>query len=123
MQLFWIGLFGAAGCIGRYLVSGWTYRLVSQGFPWGTLIVNLVGSLLLGLVMEGALRHDLVSPQIRVGITVGFMGGFTTFSTFSLETLRLMEEGSLVQAGANAGLNLVLCVIGAACGVWLARQL
>lgn len=122
MQIVWLGLFGAAGCISRYLMSGWIYQLAGRALPWGTLGVNLLGSFLLGLLMESSLRHDVFSPQIRLGLTVGFMGGFTTFSTFSYETLRLMEKGSLLQAGANIGLNLLLCLLGVICGVWLARQ-
>ena len=122
MQIVWIGLFGAAGCISRYLVSGWLYQALGRALPWGTLGVNLLGSFLLGLLMETGLRHDLLPPNIRLGVTVGFMGGFTTFSTFSYETLRLMEKGSLLQAGANIGLNLLLCLAGVIFGVWLARQ-
>jgi len=83
MQIIYIGLFGALGCLSRYFVSGWTYALVGRGFPYGTLAVNMVGSFLLGLVMEGSLRSTLFTPEVRMGITVGFMGGFTTFSTFS----------------------------------------
>lgn len=118
-----IPLFGAGGCLARYLVSGWAYTLLGRGFPYGTLVVNVVGSFLLGLVMEASLRSTLLSPEIRVGVTTGFMGGFTTFSTFSYETVRLMEEGSFVQAGANVLLSVVVCILSAALGIYLARQL
>ncbi|PLX86484.1 MAG: fluoride efflux transporter CrcB [Desulfuromonas sp.] len=123
MQIFYIGLFGALGCLGRYFLSGWTYTLVGRGLPYGTLAVNVLGSFLLGLVMEGSLRSTLFSPGLRMGITVGFMGGFTTFSTFSYETVRLLEEGSLVQAGANVLLNVTVCIVFAGLGILLARQL
>ncbi len=123
MQLVYIGIFGALGCLSRYLVSGWTYSLVGRGLPYGTLAVNIVGSFLLGLVMEGSLRSTLLSAEMRMGITVGFMGGFTTFSTFSYETFRMLEEGSLWQAGANILLNVIICVVFAALGIALARQI
>ncbi|BCR05886.1 putative fluoride ion transporter CrcB [Desulfuromonas versatilis] len=123
MQLIYIGLFGALGCLGRYYLSGWAYALAGRGLPYGTLAVNLLGSFLLGLVMEGSLRSSLLGSELRMGITVGFMGGFTTFSTFSYETFRLLEEGSLLQAGANVLLNVLLCLAFAGLGIYLARQL
>ena len=123
MQLFYIGLFGALGCLSRYFVSGWTYLLTGRGLPYGTLAVNVIGSFLLGLIMEGSLRSTLLSPAVRMGITTGFMGGFTTFSTFSYETMRLIEEGSLIQAGANILLNITVCLLFAAIGIFVARQI
>ncbi|WP_432823755.1 fluoride efflux transporter CrcB [Trichloromonas sp.] len=122
MQVLYIGLFGGLGCLARYFVAGWTYSLFGRGLPYGTLAVNVLGSFLLGLVMEGSLRSSLLSPELRMGIAVGFMGGFTTFSTFSFETYRLIEEGSLLQAGANILLNVVVCLLFAALGIFLARQ-
>lgn len=123
LQLAYIGLFGALGCLARYLVSGWTYQLIGRALPFGTLAVNVLGSFLLGLLMEGSLRSTLLSPEVRMGIATGFMGGFTTFSTFSYETVRLLEEGSLLQAGANILLNVLICLICAALGIYLARQI
>jgi fluoride exporter len=122
MQLVYIGICGAFGCLARYFVSGWTYTLLGRGFPYGTFAVNLLGSFLLGLVMEGSLRSSILSPELRMGITVGFFGGFTTFSTFSFETCRLLEEGSLLQAGANVLFNVVVCIVFAALGIFVARQ-
>ena len=123
MQLFYIGIFGGFGCIARYLASGWVYHLVGRNLPYGTLFVNIVGSFLLGLLMVFGLRSALFSPEIRLGLTVGFMGGFTTFSTFSYETLRLLEDGSVWQAGVNILLNIVFCLLFALLGVLVARQL
>ena len=123
MQIFYIGLFGALGCVSRYLVSGWVYALAGRGLPYGTLVVNVIGSFLLGLLMETGLRSTMISPELRIGLAFGFMGGFTTFSTFSLETLRLFEEGSYWQAGSNIVLNVVVCLVFAGLGIFLARQM
>jgi CrcB protein len=105
------------------MVSGWVYALAGRTLPYGTLAVNVIGSLLLGLIMEGSLRSTLLSPDLRFGLAVGFMGGFTTFSTFSYETVRLLEEGSMVAAGANILLNVTVCILAALVGVYLSRQL
>lgn len=123
MQLLYIGIFGGLGCMARFLASDWTYQLFGRSLPYGTLLVNLVGSFLLGFLMTFGLRSTIVGPELRVGLSVGFMGGFTTFSTFSYETIKLLEEGSFWQAGANILLNIVLCLSFALLGVWLARQL
>ena len=123
MKILYLGLFGGMGCIARYMVSGWVYSLAGKTLPYGTLAVNVIGSLLLGLIMEGSLRSTLLIPELRFGITVGFLGGFTTFSTFSYETVRLMEEGSMLAAGANVLLNATVCVVAALVGIYLARQM
>ncbi|PLX93492.1 MAG: fluoride efflux transporter CrcB [Desulfuromonas sp.] len=122
MSYLAIAFFGGLGCLSRYLLSGWVYTLCGRTLPWGTLVVNVIGSLLLGLVMEGSLRSTLLSPTLRLAITVGFMGGFTTFSTFSYETVRLVEEGNLLGAGGNVLLNGGLCVLAAGIGIVVARQ-
>ncbi|HEX9777926.1 MAG TPA: fluoride efflux transporter CrcB [Geopsychrobacteraceae bacterium] len=122
MQLLYIGIFGGLGCVARFLVSGWTYALFGRGLPYGTLAVNVIGSFLLGLLIVFGLRSTLLSPELRIGLTVGLMGGFTTFSTFSYETARLLEEGSLWQAGANVILNVFICLLFALLGMHLARQ-
>ena len=123
MQLLYIGIFGGFGCMARYLASGWTYQLVGRHLPYGTLLVNIVGSFLLGLLVTSGLRGDFFPPEIRIGLAVGFMGGFTTFSTFSYETLRLLENGSLWHAGLNILLNVVLCIGFAFLGVIVSRSL
>jgi len=123
MQILWIGLLGGLGCVTRYLMSGWTYDFLGRTLPYGTLVVNIGGSFLLGFLMSFGLRSSLLPAGLRVGLTVGFMGGFTTFSTFSYETMKLVEEGSLMQAGANVVLNVLLCLVFVAVGMLLARQI
>jgi CrcB protein len=123
MQLIYIAVFGALGCLFRFFVSGWVYALIGRGLPYGTLAVNIVGSLFLGLIMEGGLRSALLPADVRMGVTTGFLGGFTTFSTFSYETIRLLEDGSFLAATVNILLNVLVCLMSAGLGIYLARQI
>ena len=122
MQIVYLGLFGGLGCIARYLVSGWTYQIAGRTLPYGTLAVNLIGTFVLGLLMESALRSSFFTPELRIGITVGFLGGFTTFSTFSYETLRMLEEGNYWGSAATILLNVLGCLVAGGLGIYLARQ-
>jgi len=117
----WICLGGALGTGGRYLVSGWLLRVAGPGFPYGTLAVNLVGSFLLGALMQVALSTDLFSPTVRITLTTGIMGGFTTYSTFNYETLRYVEEGSWLLAAVNVGGTVFGCLVAGLAGLVLAR--
>ncbi len=123
MQLLYIGLGGAVGSMARYLLSGSVYALVGRSLPFGTLAVNVLGSFALGLLMELGLRSTVLPPGLKLALTVGFMGGFTTFSTFSYETFRLLEEGSYLQGGLNILLNVLVCLVFVGAGIALARQL
>lgn len=116
-----VGFAGFAGAVARFVVSGWVHRLLPGPFPYGTLAVNVVGSLLLGAVMELGTVRAALDPQLRLVLGVGFLGAFTTFSSFSLETLNLLREGSYLLAGANAVANLALCLVGVWLGVSLVR--
>lgn len=114
-----VGIGGAIGSILRYLVS----LLVKFPFPWATLIVNIAGSAILGfLVASSFFSGDDKSP-IRLMLLVGFCGGFTTFSTFSLQTLNLMQAGQLLEACLNILFNLLGCLTFTFLGYWLARLL
>jgi fluoride exporter len=90
--------FGAAGTLARYGLQGLVQQRTGATFPYGTLVVNLVGCLLLGGIAEYGLTHLTLPPEWRIGITVGFLGAFTTFSTFSWETIRLLEDGEWMRA-------------------------
>lgn len=118
-----IALFGALGCLARYLLSGWVYALAGRGFPYGTLAVNVVGAFLIGLIMEFSLRSTLIPQELRVGLTIGFLGGLTTFSTFSYETYRLMEEGDFVAATVNVLASVLVCLVCTWAGILTARHL
>lgn len=118
-----IALFGALGCLARYWLSGVVYTLLGRGFPWGTLVVNVTGSFLIGLVMELSLTTTLIPPTLRAGLAIGFMGGLTTFSTFSYETFRLLEEGQFLVAFLNAVVSVAVCLVFTWGGIVVARQI
>lgn len=113
---------GAVGALSRYWLSELTYRALGTGFPYGTLAVNLLGSLLMGglfvLVQRGLLGDDL-----RMLLAVGLLGAFTTFSTFSLDTLVLVEHGAWTRAVVNVVASVALCLAACALGMLLARRL
>ena len=122
-QLVYIAFFGALGCLSRYLLSGWVYQIFGRGFPYGTLAVNVIGSFLIGLIMEFSMRSALVPPAVRVGLAIGFLGGLTTFSTFSFETFRLLEEGAFLIAFFNVLVSVISCLACTWIGIVVARAL
>jgi fluoride exporter len=113
-RLFWICLAGAVGTGSRYLIAIWAAQRLGSAFPYGTLIVNLAGCFLITAVMHAALTLGW-SANLRAALTIGFMGGLTTYSSFNYETMRLFEEG----APATAVVNLALTVIGGFTAGWL----
>ncbi|MGE5248480.1 MAG: fluoride efflux transporter CrcB, partial [Verrucomicrobiota bacterium] len=115
--------FGALGCVARYYLSGWVYDVMGRAMPYGTLGVNVVGAFLIGLIMEFSLRSSVISQELRVGLTMGFLGGLTTFSTFSYETFRLLESGQLLQALLNAVLSVTACLACTFAGIAAGRCL
>lgn len=121
MNIALIALGGGLGCVSRYALSGAVYNLFGKGFPYGTLAVNALGTLIIGFLMEFGLHSTLLPANLRVGLTVGFLGGLTTFSTFSYETFRLLEEGDLFFAGLNALGSVALCLFFAWVGISAAR--
>ena len=121
LNIVYIGLAGSLGAISRYLVSGWAHELFGLGFPYGTLVVNALGSLLLGFLMKLGISTEWLSPGLRVAATTGFLGAFTTFSTFSYETMSLVEEGAWRTAAGNVIMNLLLGLTFAWLGFVLAR--
>jgi CrcB protein len=119
--LLWIAIGGAAGTVARYGVGVATERFMAT-WPVGTLIVNIVGSFFLGLFTFG-LRTPPFDPELRAALTIGLCGGFTTFSTFSYETVVLAENGGMARALAYVGLSVGLSVLGMIAGVATARAL
>ena len=117
MNYLWIGLGSALGGMARYGCSGLAARYIGAAFPWGTLIVNVSGSLAIGFLASLAVADGrlLLSPDARAFLMIGLCGGFTTFSAFSIETLDLARDGDWLWAGANVVLSVVLCLL----AVWL----
>lgn len=106
-----IAFCGALGCLARYWISGWVYTVAGRSFPYGTLAVNVLGAFCIGFIMEFSLRSALVPATLRTGLTIGFLGGLTTFSTFSYETYRLLEDGQFSAAAANVLVSVILCLL------------
>lgn len=120
--MLWVAAGGALGASLRFLIAEWARRLPAlDGFPWATLGINVTGSLLLGALAGGALLDATASPQLRAMLMIGVLGGFTTFSSYSLETLTLMQSGALGRAVLYASLSVALSVSAAALGVFWAR--
>ena len=116
-----IATFGALGCLARYWISGWVHTVAGRTFPYGTLVVNVVGAFCIGLLMEFSLRSAIVPPSLRTGLAIGFLGGLTTFSTFSYETYRLLEDGQLLTAAANVVASVLICLVFTWLGIVAAR--
>lgn len=116
-----IALGGALGAVSRYGLSQLAINLFGKGFPFGTLIANFVGSLLMGLLFA-LIETESLSPHIKVAVGVGFLGAFTTFSTFSLDTVLMIQAGDLQKAILNILFNLGLCLIAVFIGLWLGSK-
>lgn len=114
-----VGLGGMVGSLARYGMAGAVQTLSGWTFPYGTLSVNLLGSLIIGVVASLALERGALSPEMRLLLATGFCGGFTTMSTFSYETLALISDGETLPALANVGASVIGCVA----AVWLGQTI
>ena len=121
-MMFAVACGGALGAMGRHLISGQVMRWAGGGFPWGTLTVNVAGSFLLGLLVEYLAQRWPATQEIRGFLVVGVLGGFTTFSAFSLDAVLLLERGSLTPAFAYIGGIVLLSIGGMFAGLLLFRQ-
>ncbi|HMF97544.1 MAG TPA: CrcB family protein [Vicinamibacterales bacterium] len=120
-RFLWICLAGAAGTGARYLIALWTAQRFGSAFPYGTLIVNLAGCFAIAAIMHAALTLSW-SPTLRSTITIGFIGGLTTYSSFNYETTRLLDEGSPGLAGLNATVTIAGAFLAGLLGLLCARQ-
>ena len=116
-EFFYVGFGGFFGAVGRFYVSGMAHRFFGEGFTYGTLTVNAAGSFFLGIVSFFAVYKNLIRDNIRLAVAVGFLGAFTTFSTFSYETFDLLKKGSYYLSAINILTNLLLCLIMVSLGI------
>lgn len=114
---------GGIGATARYWLQGFVYRFASAGFPYGTLVVNILGSFIIGVVMTLLGERFVVSPSVRVFLTMGILGGFTTFSTFSYETMALLRDGSYGLGFLNVLASVGICLFSTWLGITLAKLL
>ena len=117
-----IGLGGFFGAISRYFVAVKMSTWLGPSFPYGTLTVNAVGSLMLGFLTRFFLDHLIINDLLRIGLLVGFLGAFTTFSTFSYESVTLIQEGNMLKAAANILSNGIICISLCLLGLQLAKS-
>ncbi len=123
MALFLIGVGGFAGAITRYLVDGAVAERTGGGFPWGTLVINVSGSFVLGLLFAMSTERAILPADIRGPLMIGFLGAYTTFSTFMLESWRLVESGAWGAAVANLGGSVALGLVAVFVGLTVGRAL
>jgi fluoride exporter len=122
-RYFLVALGGALGSMARYWVGGLAPRLFGEGFPYGTLVVNLVGSFLIAVVMGVSLNSFAIPVNLRIFLTTGVLGGFTTYSAFNYETLALLQQRLWLTGGLNIAATLLGCLISGLLGFLLARLL
>jgi CrcB protein len=122
-RILLIGFAGALGTITRYLIGLWAGRTLGAEFPYGTLIVNILGCFLIAAITHIALSTTLISPTLRLVLTTGFMGGLTTYSSFNLETTRFLQERAWGGGLANFGITVVGCFVAGLMGIAAARRL
>ena len=116
INIICVGCGGFLGAISRYIISIYTSKQFLFKISLGTLIVNVLGGFLIGLIMELTIKNNFISPQLKLFLTTGIMGGLTTFSTFSYETIVLIKEGNILLAILNILLNLILSLLGVVLG-------
>ena len=121
--MFLIAAGGALGALLRYWVQQLTHTIIGREFPYGTLFANVVGSFLMGFLYVYLVERVGVSVELRLALLVGLLGAFTTFSTFSMETISLAEQGHLLKAGLNVIASVGLCLLGCWMGLVLGRQI
>ncbi len=122
-QVLAIGIGGAIGSLLRFWMSTWVHTFAGRGFPYGTLAVNVLGCLVMGALFVLFTERLSDNSVLRAGVLIGVLGGFTTFSSFSIETFNLFDQGAYLKAVANMAASLALCVGGTWLGVIIGRQI
>jgi len=123
LSFLYVAVGGILGALARYSLGLWIGSRWNHGFPLGTFVINISGSFILGMLNVFVLERTILSPEWRLGLGVGFLGAFTTFSTFTYETIALVDEGSYFLAFGYAGASFIAGLFAAFCGIFLARAL
>ncbi|HET7701213.1 MAG TPA: fluoride efflux transporter CrcB [Candidatus Limnocylindria bacterium] len=123
MQILLIGLGGFVGALARYLIDGWVTRLSGEGFPWGTLAINASGSFAIGVLFAASVERATLPAELRGPVMIGFIGAYTTFSTYMLESWRLLEDGSFGLAALNLGGSVILGLAAIMVGLAVGRAI
>jgi CrcB protein len=122
-MIWYVAIGSAVGGVARYLLGGWIQQRTGSTFPIQTLLINITGSFLLGFLQHYALETTAISPEVRTMLTIGFCGGYTTFSTFSFETVRMLEDGDWRRAALYISMSVALTIGAAVLGIVAAREL
>ncbi len=122
LKIFLIALFGAIGTLARYGLQGVVQIRMGGAFPYGTLLVNLSGCFLLGLIGQLTMNRILISPDMRMAVAAGFFGGFTTFSSFGWETAKMLEDGEWLRASTYVGASVIAGLLLSVAGIRLANK-
>lgn len=122
-MIFYVAVGSALGGVSRYLLGGLIQRLLDATFPVGTLVINISGSFLLGAIVRYAVETPTLTPEVRALLTIGFCGGYTTFSTFSYETVAMLKDGEWGRVGVYVAASVLLSLVGVLLGFALAREL
>src|SRR5438552_6435721 len=123
LTILYIALGGIAGTLSRYGLEGWIQTRTASGFPLGTLVVNISGSFLLGFILRVATGAAVISPDVRAGLTIGFCGAFTTMSTFSYESVTVLNDGDYLRAALYMTATILGCVAAVMTGAALGNKL
>lgn len=123
MSLLFIGVGGFVGATARYLIDGAVSEATGAAFPWGTLVVNISGAFVIGILFALVIERAALSPDLRGPLMIGFVGSYTTFSTLALESWRMFEDGAWMAAGANLVGSVLLGVVAVIAGLTLGRAL
>jgi CrcB protein len=121
-MLLAVALGGAIGAVARYKSIGWVGHLAGHGFPWGTLAVNVVGSFLMGVLIEAGALRQFLTPELRAFLAVGTLGAFTTFSSFALDVAVLWERGEAGATAVYVAASTALSILALFAGLWAVRQ-
>jgi CrcB protein len=117
-----VGVGGGIGALARYYIASWI-QTAGSSFPWGIFVVNITGGLLMGMIVEASALKLNLSPELRSFLTVGILGGYTTFSTFSLDSVLLLQKGEYAQAAFYVIGSVVLSILALVAGLWIVRSL